>query len=330
MAMFAFRVAVLAVALATATSCARGVGFTEWPRRPVRVIVPFGPGSGADLVTRLLAPRLSERWRQPVVVDNRPGADGISGVQAFVSANDQHTLLFTPAGQVTLSPLLHDALPFDPIRDLVPIAAAVDPSIGIAVAKDVPVAALADLATLARSHPDRYLWGGVPGLPEIIFKAFLALEKVHMRHVPYRVQSMALQDVGAGRLHILTASVATLSPALQSGAARLLVVATRARIAAAPDVPTTTEAGYPVLTSEGRWGFYGWRDMPIALRDRISDDVRQALEDAGLAAKLTAMGLAVAPADATEFAHTIQAQRRQVHEIASIIGLKPSKTSGRP
>ena len=100
----------LALATATAASCARSAGPTDWPTRPVKVIVPFGAGSGVDLVTRLLAPGLSERWGQPVVMDNRPGADGIVGVQAFVSANDLHTLLFTPAGQITLSPLLHDRI----------------------------------------------------------------------------------------------------------------------------------------------------------------------------------------------------------------------------
>jgi tripartite-type tricarboxylate transporter receptor subunit TctC len=150
-----------------------------------------------------------------------------------------------------------------------------------------------------------------------------------MKHVPYRVQSMALQDLGAGRIHVLAASVATLSPVLQSGSARLLGVATRSRIVAAPDVPTTSEAGYPVLTTDGRWGFYGWRDMPVTLRDRISEDIRHALDDAGLAAKLAAMGLTVAPAGAREFAHAVEEQRRQVHEIASIIGLTPASTSRR-
>jgi tripartite-type tricarboxylate transporter receptor subunit TctC len=318
----------VAVAIAIATACAPGVGSEEWPTRPIKVIVPFGPGSGADLVSRLLAPRLSERWRQPVVIDNRPGADGVAGVQAFVSARDGHTLLFTPAGQVTLSPLLHEQLPFDPVRDLVPIAAAVQPSIGIAVAKGVPAASLASLAALARSQPGRYQWASVPGLPDVMFRAFLALEKVTMRHVPYRVQAMALQDLGAGRIHVLSASVATLSPALESGSARLLAVTTGARIVAAPDVPTTTEAGYPVLTADGRWGFYGWRDMPITLRDRISDDIRHALDDAQLAAKFTALGLTVAPASAREFGDSVEAQRRRVHEIAGIIGLKPAWTSG--
>jgi tripartite-type tricarboxylate transporter receptor subunit TctC len=233
-------------------------------------------------------------------------------------------LLFTPAGQITLSPLMHDELPFDPIRDLVPIAAAVDASIGIAVGKAVPAKSLANLSTLARSHPERYLWAGIPGMPDLIFKAFLTLEKVRMKHVPYRVQSMALQDLGAGRIHVLAASVATLSPVLQSGAARLLAVATSERIAAAPDVPTMKEAGQPALTSDGSWGFYGWRDMPTTLRDRISDDIRHALDDAALAAKLAAMGLTVRPAGAAEFAHAVEEQRRQVQEMANIIGLKPA------
>jgi tripartite-type tricarboxylate transporter receptor subunit TctC len=322
--MGAARVVIATLVIASAASCTGAAGPTEWPTRPVKVIVPFGPGSGTDLVTRLLAPRLSERWRQPVVIDNRPGADGVVGVQGFVLANDQHTLLFTPAGQITLSPLMHDELPFDPIRDLVPIAAAVDASIGIAVGKAVPAKSLANLSTLARSHPERYLWAGIPGMPDLIFKAFLTLEKVRMKHVPYRVQSMALQDLGAGRIHVLAASVATLSPVLQSGAARLLAVATSERIAAAPDVPTMKEAGQPALTSDGSWGFYGWRDMPTTLRDRISDDIRHALDDAALAAKLAAMGLTVRPAGAAEFAHAVEEQRRQVQEMANIIGLKPA------
>jgi tripartite-type tricarboxylate transporter receptor subunit TctC len=322
--MSAPRVVIATLVIASATCCAGGARPTAWPTRPVRVIVPFGPGSGTDLVTRLLAPRLSERWRQPVVVDNRPGADGVVGVQTFVSANDQHTLLFTPAGSITLTPLLHAELPFDPIRDLVPIAAAVDPSIGIAVGKEVPAASLADLSSLARSQPDRYLWAGVPGMPDLIFRAFLTLEKVRIKHVPYRVQSMALQDLGAGRIHVIAASVATLSPVLQSGGARLLAVATSKRIAVAPDVPTTNEAGHPLLTLDGSWGFYGSRDMPATLRDRISDDIRHALDDAALAAKLAAMGLTVAPAGANEFAQAVERQRRQVQGIASIIGLKPA------
>lgn len=320
--------ALLTLVIATSPACTRSASSSEWPTRPVKVVVPFGPGSGADIVARLLAPRLSARWRQPVVIDNRPGADGVVGVQAFVSAKDRHTLLFTPAGQVTVSPFLHDRLPFDPVQDVVPVAAAIDPSMGIAVAKNVEVASLQDFAKLAHQQPDRYLWAAVPGLTEIIFKTFLVLEEARVKHVPYRDPSVALQDLGAGRIHVMTASVPTLAPLLQSGAARLLAVTTPGRIAAAPDVPTATEAGYPVLTTEGRWGFYGWRDMPVTLRDKISEDIRYALDDAALAAKLSAMGLAVAPGDAKEFGRAAEEQRRQVREMARIIGLKPPSHEG--
>jgi tripartite-type tricarboxylate transporter receptor subunit TctC len=317
-------VSVLAIAFLTAgPACSRDAGSRHWPTRPVTVIVPFGPGSGTDLVVRLLAPRLSERWRQPVVVDNRPGADGIVGVQTFVSARDGHTLLFTPGGQVTLSPLLHDQVPFDPVRDLVPTAAVVTPSIGIAVTGGLEISSLAELVALVRQEPGRFLWAAPPGLPEVIFKAFLALERLEMKHVPYRDLSMAVRDLAAGRIQVGIFAVPSMISQVQSGAARLLAVTSRVRIAAAPDVFTAEEAGYPALSADGRWGFYGWRDIPETLRDRIAEDVRQVLDDKTIAARLVAMGLTVAPGDAEEFGRALEQQRSQVHEIARIIGLTP-------
>ncbi len=322
--------ALLAIGIAAIGACGRDAGSAsaEWPTRPITVIVPFGAGSGSDLVARLLAPRLSARWRQPVVVDNRPGADGIVGVQAFVSAKDGHTLLFTPAGQVTLSPLLHDRVPFDPVRDLVPTAAVVTPSIGISVTGSVKGTSLADLVALVRREPGRFLWAAAPGLPEVIFKAFLALEKLEMKHVPYRDLSMAVQDLAAGRIHVGIFAVPTLMPHVQSGAARLLAVTSSARIAAAPDVPTSAEAGYPLLSADGKWGFYTWRDIPTTLRDRISEDVRHALDDPALAQRLVSMGLTVAPGGAEELSRALERQRGQVHEIARIIGLRPPSEGG--
>ena len=225
------------MAIAASGACARRAGSNQWPSRPVTVIVPFGPGTGSDLVARLLAPRLSERWRQPVVVDNRPGADGIVGVQVFASAKDGHTLIFTPAGQVTLSPLLHERLPFDPVRDLVPTAAVVTASIGIAATSTLNGSSLADVAALARHQPGRLLWAATPGLPEVIFKAFLALEKLEMKHVPYREPSMAVQDLAAGRIHAGVFAVPTVMAHVRSGSVRLLAVTTTARIAAAQMCP---------------------------------------------------------------------------------------------
>jgi tripartite-type tricarboxylate transporter receptor subunit TctC len=290
----------------------------------VTVIVPFGAGTGADTVARLLVPRLSERWRQPVIVDNRPGADGMVGAQAFVSARDRHTLLFTPAGQVTLTPLMRQGMPFDPARDLVPTAAVVTASITIGVTGDVKASSLADLVASVRTQGGRVLWAATPGLPEVIFKAFLAVERLEMTHVPYRDLSMALRDLAAGRIHVGIFALPTLMPHVQSGGVRLLAVTSSARVAAAPDVPTASEAGYPALSSDGRWGFYAWRDISPALRDRIAADVRQVLQDTTLAARLVAMGLTIAPGDAEEFGQAIERQRNQVLEIARILGFTAS------
>ena len=316
--------ALLAFGVVVVPACRQPAASADWPTRPVTVIVPFGPSSGTDVVARLLAPRLAERWRQPVVIDNRPGADGIVGVQAFVSATDGHTLLFTPAGQVTLSPLLHERLSFDPSRDLVPTAGVVTPAIGISVAHAVTATSLAEFVALARQHPGRFLWAAPPGLPEVLFKAFLALEKLEMKHVPYRDLALALQDLAAGRIHAGIFAVPTLMPHLQSGAARLLTVTSSTRIAAAPDVPTSAEAGYPLLSADGKWGFYSWRDIQPALRDRISADILHVLDERAIADRLQAMGLTVAPGDAEDFGRAIERQRGQVREIVRIIGLKPA------
>lgn len=323
---------IIAVAFAAALSGACGApdGSHGWPSKPVRVVVPFGAGSGSDAVVRLLAPRLSERWRQPVIVDNRPGGDGIVGVQAFLSAKDQHTLLFTPSGQVTLNPLLHDPPPYDAARDLMPIAAAIDPAIGIAVTDDLLVRSLSDLVALAQRRPDAYVWAAVPGLPEVLFRAFLEVERIQVRHAAYRDMSTAVQDLNAGRLHVMVASVATLSPSLRTGSGRLLAVTNRARISAHPNVPTAIEAGYPLLAVDGKWGFFGWRDMPIELRDRIAADVRHALNDHEMASRVAAMGLTAAPGTAADFAGALDRQREQIARIVNIVGIgRGGNSSGR-
>ena len=309
--------------MAISCACARSDSSERWPTQPVRVVVPFGAGSGSDAVMRLLTPRLSAQWGQAVVVDNRPGADGVVGVQAFLSAKDRHTLLFTPSGQVTLNPLLHHPPPYDATRDLVPVAAAVDPSIGIAVTDHLPVHSLSDLVGLAQHRPGAYVWAAVPGLPEVLFRAFLELERIPVRHAAYRDMSTAVQDLNAGRLHVMVAAVATLSPSLQTGSSRLLAVTNSARVSAHPDVPTAAEAGYPALAVDGKWGFFGRRDMPIELRDRIAADVRHALDDRELARRLSAMGLTAAPGTAAEFASAFDIQREQISRLVKIVGIGP-------
>src|SRR5713226_5015656 len=150
----------LLLALSTAPSRCQ-----SWPQRTVRFIVPLPPGSGTDLSARLLAERLTERWGQPVVVENRQGADGIPAVTSFLTARDNHTLLLSFAGVITMNPLLHDRLPYDPGSDLVPIVPLIDNFLGISATASLKLNSLADLVQAAREQPGKINWAATPGLP---------------------------------------------------------------------------------------------------------------------------------------------------------------------
>ena len=152
----------LAAAIATAAMALPASAGEPWPQRAVRLITPFAPGTVSDLATRLLAERLSHRWGQPVVAENRPGADGIVAVSSFLTATDRHALLFSFAGPISINPLLHDKLPYDPEHDLVPIASAVDNFFAIAVAKSLGVDTLGTFIELARRQPGKLNWAATP------------------------------------------------------------------------------------------------------------------------------------------------------------------------
>jgi len=136
-----------------------------WPQRPVRLIIPLPPGTGTDISGRLLAEQLSKRWGQGVVVENRQGGDGIPAVTAFLAGRDAHTLLLSFAGIITINPLLHDQLPYDPAADLVPIVPVADNFLGVSASATLKVDTLAGLVSAAKAQPGKLNWAATPGLP---------------------------------------------------------------------------------------------------------------------------------------------------------------------
>jgi tripartite-type tricarboxylate transporter receptor subunit TctC len=294
-----------------------------WPQRMVRFIVPLPPGTSTDLVARLFAEKLSERWRQPVVVENRQGADGIPAVSGFVSGRDNHSLLFSFAGIITINPLIYEKLPYDPVRDLVPVAWVADNFIGIAVPEMLKVNSLGDFVNLARSQPGKLNWAASPGVPHYVFAALQKSAAIELVQVSYRDFRPALQDVGEGRIQAVATGVALLLPQVHTGKIKLLMVNNRQRSPQVPEVPTATEAGYPELTFEGAVGLYGWRDMPIDLKERIAADVRTVAIDPVIATRVANMGSALRIGTPTEFAAAIEEQRAKIAAIAK--GMKPTQ-----
>ena len=180
-----------------------------WPQRPVKFIVTLGPGSGVDIGARLLADRLPARWGKPVVIENRPGADGLVAIQAFVNAADDHTLLFTPAGNFTVHPLQYSKLPYMP-EDLVPLARVSNTILALGVPTSLKIGTLADFVKYARAEDGKLNAAVVSGITEFTFDYFVKTAGLNIPKVPYRDIVQAATDVGEGRIQIMMASYAIL------------------------------------------------------------------------------------------------------------------------
>jgi tripartite-type tricarboxylate transporter receptor subunit TctC len=248
-----------------------------WPTRPVKFILTLGPGSGSDIGARLLADRLTKKWGQPIVVENKPGGDGIVAINAFVSAHDDHVLLFAPSSSFIAHPYQHDNLSYKP-SDLATIARVSNTVIGISVPSDSPSKTLKDVIEAARAKPGQLNWAGLTGALDIIFEGWLKSIGVDIKKVPYRNPVEAANDLAAGRVQVYESAYAIARPQIQAGKIKMLAVTNTARASAIPDIPTVTEAGYPALTMVGLVGLFGPPTMPMALRDKLAADVKEIVD----------------------------------------------------
>jgi len=296
-----------------------------WPQRTVKFLLPLGPGSGVDIGSRLLADRLSARWGQPVVVENRPGGDGIVAIGAFVSAHDDHVLLMTPTSSFTAHSYLHDNLPYKP-SDLLPVARVSNTIISIAVPTSLEARSLEHLIGLTRGQPGKLNWAGVTGALDFLFAGLLHRHGLNMTKVPYRNPVEAANDLAEGRVQMYMAALAIVRPQLQTGKIKLLAVTNSVRAPAAPDVPTVKEAGYGELTFDGLVGLFGPSDMANEVRERIAADIRAVVAaDPVIGERLMATGQILNIGGPTEFGQATQEQRQKVAAIAKDLGIKPTQ-----
>jgi len=295
----------------------------SWPERTVRIVTPGGPGSSIDLAARLFAESLAGRWGKPAIIDNRSGADGILAVQALLHANDGHTLLFAFPGIVTVVPLLHDNVPYDPVGDLAPIASAAYDCLSVAVSARLPVSTLGDLVTFARSRPGSLNWAAAPGAPYLTFLEFQQRAGIAMTYVSYRGAAQAMPDLMADQIQVAITPLASTLPLARDGRIKLLAVTTRERNAAAPDLMTAAEAGHAELTVEAPLGLFGPSTMAPALRDRIAADVSAVASDPSVAERLNRLAMVARGSTPAEYAAILAEQRTRWAALARIYGTHP-------
>jgi tripartite-type tricarboxylate transporter receptor subunit TctC len=309
--------AVFVMALAAPMSAS-----ADWPERQVKMIVTFPPGSANDAAARIFADALGKKWGKPVVVEDRPGAEGTIGVGSFVASQDDHTLLYTVAGSITVAPMLVEKLAYDVNHDLVPISATTAIVLMLTVSNQLSVNSIPELIAALRASPGKYAWTSGPTLPRFAFLAFLKQHDLKMNFVSYRDASQPQADLGEGRIQALLTSLTASSSPVQAGKARFLAVANPSRAATHPDVRTARELGYPELEIEGLAGIFGGKAISEALRNRIAADVAAICGDADVRGKLEAGGHNVLSGATEELKAGIEKQRSAMNELAKIIDIR--------
>ena len=264
----------------------------QWPSRPVHIVVPYTPGTGADILSRVLGPKLAERWKAAVVTDNKPGATGNIGADfAAKTTPDGYTLLLT-ATSFTTNPALKPA-PFDPVKDFAPIALLATGALGVYINPQVPAKNMRELVALVRSQPGK-LYYSSPGNggPQHLAMELLKLETgMDIMHVPYKGAGGAITDLIGGHVQAMISALQTVAPHVQAGRLRMLAVMSAHRAEAFPDVPTLKEAGMPDLEVETWYAMFAPAGTPAGIIDRVNRDVNELLKEADVRDVLAKQGL---------------------------------------
>ena len=308
--------------VATWPLAARAQQAQNWPTRVVRFIVPFGPGAGADIGARLFAEKLQVKWRQPVVIENKPGSDGIVAIQAFLGANDEHVLMFGPSGGFVVHPFMYTKLPYN-TADLIPIARVSNTILAVAVKQDAQYNNIKEFTEAARAAPGTFNSGLVQGITELTFWGYQHHEKLQITQVPYRDINLAPVELGEGRIQVVMSALAVVQPQWRAGRIKLIAVTNKNRAKAAPEVPTAREQGYPSLEIEGMAGLFGLRSMSEQLKEKIAADVREVTADSKISERLETTGQIVNIGGPKEFASSIAEQSANVAAVVKAIDFKP-------
>jgi tripartite-type tricarboxylate transporter receptor subunit TctC len=278
--------------------------------------------SGADITARILQEKLQTKWGKPVVIDNRPGGDGLVALAAFVSNSDPHTLLFAATGSFNVHPYQHEKLPYDAEKDLLPIARVTNTILGIGVPTAMNVTSLDDMVKRVLAEPGKMNVALVPGITEFVYDGWVNEKKLSLVKVPYRDIVQAGPDVAQGRIQFMMASIAILQPSVQGGGVKLLATNSASRNAISSNVPTVRELGHPELEFDGLVGLLGPRGMSLELREEIAKAVVAAASEPDVAQRLVATAQAVNPGGPAAFAASMKAQTEQIDGIAKRLGLK--------
>jgi tripartite-type tricarboxylate transporter receptor subunit TctC len=300
---------------------------TSYPEQPVRILVGFTPGTAPDVTARLLADKFTESWGKAVIVENITGAGGnIACDRVAKSPPDGYTLTMCGNGNLIMGPSLYDKLPFDPIKDFVPITQIFVAANILAVHPDVPAKNVTELVALARAQPDKLTYGhaGIGTSQHMASELFKYMAKVSIQPIAYRGSTAVLPDLLAGRLSLSFSNVVNVLPLVREGKLRGFAVSSRKRSAVAPDLPTMVELGFPGFEAVPWFGLLAPAGTPPAIIDKVHRETMRVLALPDVRKRLEELGLDVIGSSPAEFAALIAKEIPEWAKVIKEAGIKAS------
>ncbi len=301
----------------------------DWPNRPVRFIVPSGPGGLLESVFAIIREPLEQRLGQRIVIENRGGGGGVVGAQAVAAASpDGYTLLLTPSNVMVINPHLLAGTTLEPLRDLVPISMLIDVPLVVWASERFPARTLRELIEHARANPGKVNFAspGPSTPPHMAGEIFMRTGKLELQHVPYKGAAAAGTALITNEVQLMVIAYASLRGQMQAGQVRALAVAAPARLAPLPAVPTIAEAGYPEIAAEmprSWWGVAGPRGVADGVIKRLQADFAMVLNESATRKRIEDLGIAVVANTPEEFAQSLPPESRKWQALIQTLKLKP-------
>jgi tripartite-type tricarboxylate transporter receptor subunit TctC len=315
---------ILLAAVLTAVLAAPLAAAAQFPGKPIRIVVPFPAGSSTDIVTRILSSSVSQSVGQPLLVDNKAGADGaIAAAEVAKSPADGYTLLMATNSPMSAVPAMKKNPPYDPVADFTPITDVGRYTFFIVIHPSVPAKTLAELIDHARASPGKlnYATGNTTGIVSTAF--FASQAKIKMVHVPYKGEPQAIADLVAGRVQLMFCSSSTSVPHIREGKLRAVVTTLPKRSALLPEVPTIAEAGMPQFSITSWAGLFGPARMPREVVERLNREFGAAMARADVQAAMERQAFALSPSSPGELAAFVKEQLESYRRTLQAAGIEP-------
>jgi tripartite-type tricarboxylate transporter receptor subunit TctC len=300
---------------------AAGVSAQEFPARPVKIVVPQTPGGASDALARIVGQKLSEKWQQPVVVENRPGAGGNVGMEFVAQAPaDGYTLLMSYVGSHAINAALYKKLPFDPERDFAPVATLATLPFVLVARPDAPFKTVRELADLGRRQPLTFGSAGNGSVNHLLGVMFNAATGSKLDHIPYRGAAPAMQDLMSGQISMVFTSLPSVASAIRSGTLRGIAVTSAQRSQSFPQIPTIAEAGYKDFDVSPWFGLFAPAKTPPAIVRRMNQDIQDILKNREVVEKFQGQGADPFITQPAEFAAILKSDLAKWSEVVKASG----------